>query len=69
MSSRHLPSADAEEHKLTYLKGTDVFQDSTPEQLEPFHHTIKMATCPAGYVSYRPGETGEVMFLLKEGAA
>jgi CRP/FNR family transcriptional regulator, cyclic AMP receptor protein len=55
--------------KLTYLKGTELFQDFTPEQLEPFHHTIRMATCPAGHVFYRPGETGEAMFLLKEGAA
>jgi CRP-like cAMP-binding protein len=55
--------------KLTYLKGTELFRDFTPEQLEPFHHTIQMATCRAGHVFYRPGETGEVMFLLKEGAA
>jgi CRP/FNR family transcriptional regulator, cyclic AMP receptor protein len=55
--------------KLTYLKGTELFQDFTPDQLEPFHHTIRMATCPAGHVFYRPGETGEAMFLLKAGAA
>jgi CRP-like cAMP-binding protein len=69
MSSRRVPSGDAEQRKLTYLKGTELFQDFTPEQLEPFHHTIQMATCRAGHVFYRPGETGEVMFLLKEGAA
>jgi CRP/FNR family transcriptional regulator, cyclic AMP receptor protein len=68
MSSRRVP-ADADDIKLAYLKGTDLFQDFTPEQLEPFHHTITMATCRAGHVFYRPGETGEVMFLLKEGAA
>jgi CRP-like cAMP-binding protein len=55
--------------KLTYLKGTELVQDFTLEELEPFHHTIRMATCPAGHVFYRPGETGEVMFLLKAGAA
>lgn len=32
-------------------------------------HTIHTATCRAGHVFYRPGETGEAMFLLKEGAA
>ena len=55
--------------KLTYLKANELFRDLTPAQLEPFHHTIQMATCRAGHVFYRPGETGEVMFLLKEGAA
>jgi CRP-like cAMP-binding protein len=69
MSSRRVPTADIEGLKLTYLKGTELFQDFTPEQLEPFHHTIRMATCRAGHVFYRPGETGEAMFLLKEGSA
>ena len=69
MSSRRVPKADTETLKLTYLKGTELFQDFTREQLESFHHTIQMATCPAGHVFYRPGETGETMFLLKEGAA
>jgi CRP/FNR family transcriptional regulator, cyclic AMP receptor protein len=69
MSSRRVPTVDVEGLKLTYLRGTELFQDFTREQLEPFHHTIQMSTCRAGHVFYRPGETGEVMFLLKEGAA
>jgi CRP/FNR family cyclic AMP-dependent transcriptional regulator len=69
MSSRRVATAKIKGLKLTYLKGTELFQDFTPEQLEPFHHTIQMATCRAGHVFYRPGETGEAMFLLKEGAA
>ncbi len=69
MSSRRASTADTEGLKLQYLKGSELFQDFTPEQLEPFHHTIQMATCRAGHVFYRPGETGEAMFLLKEGAA
>jgi CRP/FNR family cyclic AMP-dependent transcriptional regulator len=55
--------------KLRYLRGNELFQDFTPAQLEPFHHTIQMASCRAGHVFYRPGETGEVMFLVKEGSA
>jgi CRP/FNR family transcriptional regulator, cyclic AMP receptor protein len=54
---------------LRYLKGTELFRDFTAAQLEPFHHTIRMETCRAGHVFYRPGETGETMFLLKEGRA
>jgi len=68
MSSRHMPTSD-DGLKLAYLKGTELFQDFRREQLETFHQTIQMATCRAGHVFYRPGETGEVMFLLKEGAA
>src|SRR5688572_28044125 len=70
MDRRHVPiEGENTGLKLTYLKGIELFQDFTPEQLEPFHHTIRMATCQAGHVFYRPGETGEAMFLLKEGAA
>jgi CRP/FNR family cyclic AMP-dependent transcriptional regulator len=70
MSSRRTQAnARATGLKLTYLKGTELFQDFALEELESFHHTIRMATCPAGHVFYRPGETGEVMFLLKAGAA
>ena len=70
MSDRRVPmQAEHIGRKLRYLKGTELFQDFTREQLEPFHHTIAMTTCRAGHVFYRPGETGEAMFLLKEGAA
>lgn len=55
--------------KLRYLKANELFQDFTPAQLEPFHHTIQMASCRAGHVFYQPGETGEVMFLVKKGSA
>ena len=69
MSSSEPIDAESGERKLRYLKGTELFRDFTREQLEPFHHTIRMETCRAGHVFYRPGETGEVMFLLKEGRA
>ena len=47
MSRRRAPTeAENTGLKLTYLKGNELFQDFTPEQLEPFHHTIRMATCP-----------------------
>lgn len=63
------PTGSTAAAKLTYLKANELFRDLTPAQLEPFHDTIRMASCRAGHVFYRPGETGEVMFLLKEGAA
>lgn len=55
--------------KLNYLKGTELFRDFDLEQLEEFHDTIQMRTCKKGYVFYTPNETGEVMFLLKQGSA
>ena len=69
MSSPEPIDAESGGRKLRYLKGTELFRDFTRAQLEPFHHTIRMETCRAGHVFYRPGETGEVMFLLKEGGA
>src|SRR5688572_20138913 len=69
-TSRSTAAADVDARStLRYLKAHELFQDLTPEQLEPFHHTIRMASCQAGHVFYRPGDTGEVMFLVKEGAA
>ena len=68
-SPRPATPRDPASLKLTYLKGTELFRDFTPAQLEPFHHTIRMESCRAGHVFYQPGETGEVMFLLKEGGA
>ncbi len=61
--------AESAGRKLRYLRGSELFRDFTLEQLEPFHHTIQMVTCRAGHVFYRPGETGERLFLLKEGRA
>lgn len=69
MSSPEPIDAESGGRKLRYLKGTELFRDFTHAQLEPFHHTIRMETCRAGHIFYRPGETGEVMFLLKEGGA
>lgn len=55
--------------KIHYLQATELFSDLTPEQLSRFHDSIHMRTCKAGYVFYRPGETGEVMFIMKRGSA
>lgn len=55
--------------KLSYLQATELFRDLTPAQMERFHESIHMRTCPAGHVFYRPGETGEVMFVMKRGSA
>ena len=55
--------------KLNYLVGTDLFRDLDIDQIQEFQDRIQMRTCKAGYVFYTPGETGEVMFVLKQGSA
>ncbi|MFN7984134.1 MAG: Crp/Fnr family transcriptional regulator [Vicinamibacterales bacterium] len=55
--------------KNSYLRATELFCDLTQEQLDRFHDSIHMRTCKAGHVFYRPGETGEVMFIMKRGSA
>lgn len=60
---------DAHALKLRHLQGHQLFCDFQQDELESFHDTIHMGTCRAGHVFYRPGQTGEVMFLLKEGSA
>jgi CRP-like cAMP-binding protein len=62
-------AADCHLRKLQYLQAHDLFCDFEFEQLVGFHDTIQMGTCRAGHVFYRPGETGEVIFMLKEGSA
>lgn len=55
--------------KMSHIQGNQLFCDFKPEQLETFHDSIHMRRCRAGHIFYRPGETGEVIFLLKEGSA
>jgi CRP/FNR family cyclic AMP-dependent transcriptional regulator len=53
--------------KIGYLSHTDVFQDFSPEELEEVDRVTAMTTCQRGKVFYTPGETGEVLFILKRG--
>lgn len=55
--------------KISYLRATELFRDLTQEQMDRFHDSIHMRACKAGHVFYRPGETGEVMFIMKRGSA
>ena len=53
--------------KIYYLSKSDLFGDLSPEQLEELQRSISMSTCTRGRVFFSPGETGEVLFLLKSG--
>lgn len=53
--------------KLHYLSDTDLFQDLSEENLEEVERSTSMSTCKRGRVFFTPGETGEVLFILKSG--
>jgi CRP-like cAMP-binding protein len=53
--------------KLGYLSAMKIFQDLSPDEMKRLEQSISMVTCQAGRLFYVPGETGEVLFLLKKG--
>jgi CRP/FNR family transcriptional regulator, cyclic AMP receptor protein len=60
--------ASALRDKIGYLSMMDLFRDLTAEEMQQVVQATRMQTCPAGRVFYSPGETGEVLFILKTGA-
>ena len=59
--------AAGEQAKVRYLSETDLFRDMTPRDLERLERSTAMTSCQRGTVFYTPGETGEVLFILKRG--
>lgn len=53
--------------KVQLLSDTDIFRDLTSRELEEISRQTAMSTCRRGKVFYTPGETGEVLFILKKG--
>ena len=53
--------------KVYYLSKTDLFRDLGQEQLQELERSVAMNTCRRGRVFFSPGETGEVLFILKKG--
>ncbi len=68
---RGSPSQATAQPKLTgkaaYLSDTDIFRDLSVRELEELDRLTAMSTCRKGKVFYTPGETGEVLFILKRG--
>ncbi len=54
-------------HQMCYVREIDIFCDLTPSDMEWLEGVTTMLTCPKGQVIYTPGETGEVLFILKGG--
>lgn len=57
------PPAD----KMRYLSELTVFQDLSAREMEELNRIITISMVPRGRVFYRPEETSEVLFILKEG--
>lgn len=57
------PPAD----KMRYLSELTVFQDLSVREMEELNRIITISMVPRGRVFYRPEETSEVLFILKEG--
>ena len=55
------------ETKLGYLTKQGIFQDLSHAEVERIAKMTRMISTPKGKVFYVPGETGEVLFLLKVG--
>ena len=53
--------------KVAYLSETDLFQDLAARDLDELERSTAMSSCNRGRVFFTPGETGEVLFILKSG--
>lgn len=53
--------------KVGCLSATDIFRDLNSKELDEVDRITSMTTCQRGKVFYTPGETGEVLFILKQG--
>lgn len=62
------PEEDAQLSKIGYLSAMELFRELTPEQMKEIERATTMYSCSAGGVCYTPGQTGEVLFILKKGA-
>ena len=51
------------------IEGSGLFRDFQMEELDRLHEWIRQGVFQSGHVFYRPGEPGEVLFIIKSGAA
>src|SRR5262249_35058484 len=66
-SDFEIAEAGALQPEIGYLSAMDLFRDLTPEEMEEVERATVMQIYPAGRVFYTPGDTGEVLFILKQG--
>jgi CRP/FNR family cyclic AMP-dependent transcriptional regulator len=66
-ADREVPTKPKLSSKLDYLSAIEVFQDLSRREMEEMDRAVTMNTCQQGKLFYIPGDTGEVLFLLKKG--
>lgn len=54
--------------KRAYLSAMRIFRDLSPDDMKMIVESTVMTTAKKGKMIYMPGETGEVLFLLKKGS-
>ncbi len=53
--------------RVGYLQAVDIFQDLDEQELAAIDKSITMIPCSGGKIFYTPEDTGEALFILKEG--
>lgn len=53
---------------IAYLRATDIFQDLSDEEIEAIHRFFPMSRCRRGTIFFHSGESGERLYILKEGS-
>ncbi len=59
--------SDTSAIKVSYLRATDIFRDLSLAEMAELDRMTALITCPRGRVIFTPGQTGEVLFILKKG--
>jgi CRP-like cAMP-binding protein len=66
-SQRTSSSFPKTERKAPSLAQSDIFRHLNTEEIQELERITTVIACPPGRVFYRPGETGNVLFLLRTG--
>lgn len=62
------PAGGGQTTKIGYLTSTELFRGLDDAEMREIDRMTTMTTCKAGRVFYTPGESGEVLFVLKKGS-
>lgn len=67
--SQHTPSTSRgkSEGKADFLAHSDIFRHLNTEEIKELDRVTTTITCQPGRILYRPGETGNALFLLRTG--
>lgn len=61
------PSSGKAAAQASFLAQSDIFRHLDPAEIGELERIVTVISCAPGRILYRPGETGNVLFLLKTG--